>query len=177
MVKVAGNLLGPMVLSHCCDLLLVLSTSIVVLVVIRCRGFLLFFHILNVTFNLRFEWVKRVRSRFGVIWGILINIHSWLGVRLFHVHLYLSNVVVQPRRWWLLQVDSQVLKSPPIKLLVEKLSADNVPVLSVSLVMRVLHQSIVFENGLPVFLIFLICWVLACELLNSDLMAVVVLEN
>jgi hypothetical protein len=70
-----------------------------------------------------------------------------------------------------------VFERPSIKLLVEELSADNMPVLGISLVMRVLHQSIVFEHCLPVLLILLICRVLAGKLLDCDLMTVVVLEN
>ena len=50
-------------------------------------------------------------------------------------------------------------------------------ILSVSLVMRVLHECVIFEDALPILFIFAVCSTLACKLLDSDLMTVEVLKN
>ena len=55
--------------------------------------------------------------------------------------------------------------------------SNNVPVLGVRLVVRVLHQCVVLQNAFPVLLVFAIGRILPCKLLNSDLMTVKVLED
>jgi hypothetical protein len=40
------------------------------------------------------------------------------------------------------------------------------PVLSISLVVGVLHQSVVFQNSFPVFIVFFVAGVLANELFD-----------
>ena len=51
------------------------------------------------------------------------------------------------------------------------------PVLGVRLEMSILHECIIFQNSLPVFVIFHVLWRLLGKLLDRDLMTVVVLEN
>jgi len=43
--------------------------------------------------------------------------------------------------------------------------------------MGILHQVVVFKDGLPVFVIFAVSWVLANKLLDCDLVAIIILED
>ena len=56
-------------------------------------------------------------------------------------------------------------------------AANNVPILSISFEMRIFHQSIVFKDSFPIFVVLSIIRILSCELLDADLVAVKVLKN
>lgn len=58
-----------------------------------------------------------------------------------------------------------------------QLCPDDVPVLCIRFVVRVLHQSVIFEDSFPILIIFLIRWILASELFYRNLVTIVVLEN
>jgi len=55
-------------------------------------------------------------------------------------------------------------------------SSDNMPILCVSLKMRILHQIVVLQNSFPIFIIFSVSRWFAYILLNCYLMAVKVLK-
>lgn len=58
-----------------------------------------------------------------------------------------------------------------------QLCADNMPVLSVTFEMGVLHQVVVFKDCFPIFVVFAVVWIFTHELLYCDLMTVEILEN
>jgi hypothetical protein len=113
-VEETWNLLGPMVFSHSCNLLCVLSVNNLLLWLTWLRVvFLVLFHILDVSFNLVFKCLKRVHVGLGVDGNALGF------VRFFHKNLHLSDVVIKPRWRWLLQVDPQVLEASSIEFHIE----------------------------------------------------------
>lgn len=97
-------------------------------------------------------------------------------------YLHLSKGVVEPNGRRLHQVDSEELQVASIEVLelqrvigiaTYHFGADDMPVLSVTLKVRVVHQRIVFQNSLPLLLVFL---VLASKLFDRYLVSIVVLE-
>ena len=58
-----------------------------------------------------------------------------------------------------------------------KFCTDNMPILGISFEMRVLHQGVILEHSLPVFIIFSIASAFTGELFYWNLMAIVVLED
>lgn len=61
-------------------------------------------------------------------------------------------------------------------MLTYQLSSNNVPVLSISLEVRILHQIVIFQNSFPIFFIFSISRWFSNILLYRNLMAVKVLK-
>ena len=85
----------------------------------------------------------------------------------------------------MLKVNTQILQVASVEVLelqmlsviiTYQLGADDVPRLGVGLEVRILHQRIVLEEGLPLLLVFAVAASLAGELLNRYLVAVIILE-
>ena len=109
-----------------------------------------------------------------------------LAISLLHENLNLSQREVQPVGRRLLEVNSKVLQITTVEVLKLKqleifhtyeFCPYDVPALSVRLKVRILHQRVVFQKRLPLFLVFAVATGLSSELLDGDLMAVEVLED
>ena len=116
---------------------------------------------------------------------MVLLIAADLAISLLHEDLNLSQREVQPVGRWLLEVNSEVLQITTVEVLKLKqleiqvtyeFCSDDVPALSVRLKVRILHERVVFQERLPLLLVFPVATGLSGKLLDGDLVTVVILE-
>ena len=116
---------------------------------------------------------------------MILVIAADLAISLLHEDLNLSQREVQPVGRWLLEVNSEVLQITTVEVLKLKqleiqvtyeFCSDDVPALGVRLKVRILHERVVFQERLPLLLVFTVTTGLSGKLLDGDLVTVVILE-